>query len=230
MPRLQDVDFDRLAELKADEVPGMEFCSHWRTDDDHLRGLIEAIRSNNEPTIQKYLSENPFLLKFLLPTTGNHGFWVKPEPAISNRDFEDTPGKKPDFLVCAQNSNGFQWFVIELKLPGDSLFRLDAGGLSGKCSKSLTQLMSYMAYIDEHQSALRDTLKVPTLRGPVKGCLVMGTREEVYESTKSQEMKRIWNVFLDRIEIISYNRILQEAAQHYHMTINLNHIIQGITK
>jgi hypothetical protein len=204
---------DDLREIMKQEIPGMEPALHIDAKPEHLEELLTAMNDGQEEAIHQVLAAYPFLLKFLFESTGHHGVWVKSKPQIAMPSFNGGSGKIPDFLVCAKNSDGFRWAVVELKRPSHNICNSDADGLSTQANKGITQLMQYLSYIEEHQSSIRDLLAVPELRSPLKGLLLIGSSEETEADDRKRIMKRIWNSRLKDIEIISYSRLAGRIQQ-----------------
>jgi hypothetical protein len=77
-----------------------------------LKSIVTT--ADNENTIQKFITENPFLLtRGIHPA--HHGKVCIPKPKLGNQ-------LEPDFLIAGLDSVGFSWYGVELENPGFAMF------------------------------------------------------------------------------------------------------------
>lgn len=177
-----------------------------------FRNLIEG--GANETTIHKFLENNEVVFSYALKDfrTGHHGLWVyskqEIQPRIKNKNAK---GLIPDFIIGGENSNGHQWFVVELKGADEKIFNIDSSGsiyLSSVANRGLMQLMEYADTCCEIQSHLRDHFRMHDFREP-KGILIIGTEDE-FNDDRKRKMKRVLaSNFNNRFEIRTYDWLLR---------------------
>lgn len=179
-----------------------------------INELTSLIKHGNETKAHNLLIKYPNLLYFLMNNTGHHGTWYTSKPQICPPLINGRKGKIPDFLIAGANSDGIQWFVVELKSPKDKLFNEKGDCFSSIANKGLNQLAGYLKFCTEHQNTLRDTYGIQDFTTP-NGILVIGNEEETRLKEK-QDLKAFWNNSLPKIKIISYSRILNLAQEILH--------------
>lgn len=168
----------------------------------------------SETDIHKFLEKNEVIFSFALKDfrTGHHGLWVysKQEirPKIKNRDIK---GLIPDFIIGGENSNGHQWFVIELKGVNENIFKVDSSnniGLSPIANNGLCQLIEYTDACCEIQSHLRDHFRMHDFREP-KGILIIGSEDELKDKRKKKLKRALNNNFNKNFELRTYDWLLR---------------------
>src|SRR5712664_4220834 len=88
--------------------------------------LKQLIKTNaGEKAVDGFLRQHPALLAACMNFTqfGHHGTWVVPQQFVRPPALPEIRGLQPDYLVGGQSSDGYQWYVVELKSPKDKLFR-----------------------------------------------------------------------------------------------------------
>ncbi|WLE99306.1 MAG: DUF4263 domain-containing protein [Candidatus Electrothrix communis] len=166
------------------------------------------------------LKSNPAVLvnclKFL--KSGNHGAWVIPQQQIKPSVGKSDKGHIPDYILGGNSSDGFSWFVLELKGVEHKLFKVDGNKklyLTSVLNAAVCQTLEYIDYCAEHQSYLRDGLKLNDFREP-KGLILIGKEGEVENDSRLQKAKAAWNRYLGpKIEIRTYDSLLRIAKQEY---------------
>jgi hypothetical protein len=176
-----------------------------------LRELFD--KNASETKVDSFLKKNPLFLANAMNFTsfGHHASYVIPQINIRPSN-PHQKGLKPDYVIGGKNSNGFEWYVIELKGVSDNLFVKRNKGkdiqLSATANKGICQLLRYIDFCAENQTNMRDSLKLANFREP-KGFLIIG-RENEFEDEDLQKMKRAFNyMFAGRIEIRTYDALLR---------------------
>lgn len=174
---------------------------------DEFKNLIRSKSSETE--IHNFLEKNEVIFAYALKDfrTGHHGLWVyskqEIQPKIKHRGIK---GMIPDFIIGGENSDGHQWFVIELKGADDKVFSHSGNSiqLSSVANKGICQLMEYTDSCCEIQSHLRDHFRMHEFREP-KGILIIGTEEE-FRDKRKQRLKKAFNQnFNKNFEIRTYD-------------------------
>ncbi|NAS30416.1 DUF4263 domain-containing protein [Flavobacteriaceae bacterium R38] len=170
-----------------------------------------------EIDLHTFLEKNEAIFAFALKDyhTGHHGLWVyskqEIQPRIKNKNIK---GMIPDFIIGGENSNGHEWFVVELKGANEKIFNSNPHSISftSVANRGLCQLIEYTDTCCEIQSHLRDHFRMRDFREP-KGILIIGTDEEFKERRK-QKMKRAVNKnFNKNFEIRTYNWLLRNFEE-----------------
>lgn len=186
------------------------------------RQLIE--QRSGETALDSFIRDNKELLVSTLDfiSTGHQGSWVLPQQPIKTALRSVDSGLIPDYLVCGKNSDGLAWWVIEFKGADEPLFNINADGrisFGAAANKGILQLLEYIDFCDEHQSTLRDQLKLPDFREP-RGMLIIGRETEIEETHRLQKVKAAWNRLVGgRLEIRTHDALIRHAwqkANFYH--------------
>jgi antiviral defense system Shedu protein SduA len=111
----------------------------------------------------------------------------------------------PDFIVCEWSSVGPDWFIVELESPTQS--PLTQRGISQICNHAVEQINDYRTYIEENGYFLREN-GWPKLHGQGEGIVVIGRRTD---PGRSEAGDRLRNFRRQRVEIVSYDRLLEEC-------------------
>lgn len=185
---------------------------------DQLKEFRYLIQNKAKETeIHEFLKNNNVVFSFALKdyNTGNHGLWVYSKQEIQpNIKSKNAKGQIPDFIIGGENSNGHEWFVIELKGANENIFNMNSTsiGLSSVANKGLCQLIEYADACSEIQSYLRDSFRMRDFREPI-GILIIGTDDEFKDSRK-QKLKRALNQnFNKRFELRTYDWLLRNFEE-----------------
>ena len=197
-----------------DWPPEEFYADHWKITKDQASKLEELIEKNvNETQIDKFLRVNPNILVNCLSSfsTGHHGAWVIPQQQIKPSMVSKHKGLIPDYIIGGKSSDGFEWFVLEMKGISDRLFTKSGKllYLSSVLNKAICQTMEYIDYCSSQQSYLRETLRLTDFREP-KGLILIGRENEFANDERSKQLKAAWNRYLgNKIEIRSYDSMLR---------------------
>ncbi|MBK3519902.1 Shedu anti-phage system protein SduA domain-containing protein [Carboxylicivirga marina] len=197
----------------ADYPPKEYFTHKIFLKDKAVFRLTELIQSNaGERELDKCLTDNPELFDSILDNTGNHGIWVLSKQQIKSR-VSNKRGLIPDFIVGGKNSDGFQWWVVEIKGANQKLFRKssqDEYYLTSESNKGISQLVEYIDYCRKQQAYFRDELKLKDFR-EVNGILILGKEEEFEDNEIRQELKSAWNkTLMPNIQIRTFSSMLRK--------------------
>ena len=201
------------------DFPPQEFFLE-RSDitDAHIDTLRALVKNNSgEKQIDETLRENPELLIAALRIvhTGNHGCWVLSQQMIRPKLKENKPGLIPDFIVGGLSSDGFEWWVVELKGANANLFSRvnNKLQLSSTLNKGMCQLLTYIDYCDEAQSLIRDQLGLTDFRRP-KGMIFIGRETELKDDPEKQMLKSAWNnINRTNLEIRTFDSLLRTSEE-----------------
>jgi len=170
-----------------------------------------------ETEIHEFLEENSVIFGFALRDygTGHHGLWVHSKQVIQSRiKNRNVRGLIPDFIIGGENSNGHQWFVVELKGANEDIFTIKADSiyLSSIANKGLCQLIEYADACSEIQSHLRDHFRMHDFREP-KGILLIGTEDEFRDKRKQRMARALNKRFAKDVEIRTFNWLLRNFEE-----------------
>ncbi|HRF45697.1 MAG TPA: DUF4263 domain-containing protein [Candidatus Competibacteraceae bacterium] len=197
------------------------FCHYMDIKKDQILEFEKLVESNvNERIIDAFIKNNPNILanclKFL--KTGNHGAWVIPQQQIKPSVGQNNKGQIPDYILGGCSSDGFSWFILELKGVEHKMFKIDNNkklNLSSILNSAVCQTLEYIDYCAEQQSYLRDGLKLNDFREP-RGLILIGRESEVDDNPRLQKVKSSWNRYLgSKIEIRTYDSLLRIAKKEY---------------
>lgn len=183
-----------------------------------LKQMIE--NGSNEREIDKLIQGEPNLLSAVLDfvSTGHHGGKAYSQKAIMPHISKERHGLIPDYLISGRSSDGISWWVLELKSPKAKIFSGSGNKLrlSSGANRGVIQLLKYLDFCSQHQSMLRDTLKLERFREP-NGLLIIG-REDELELKERQEVKNAWNINNPRLKIRTWSSIIRslEHKLYFH--------------
>jgi hypothetical protein len=163
--------------------------------------------------VNTFLRSHPELLAACLNLTsfGRDGTWIVPQKAILAPQSPIGHGLKPEFLVGGKNTDGFSWFVVELKGVRDGLFAASGRSLrlSTNANSGLIQLLGYISYCSIVQAYLRETLHLTGFREP-QGFLIVGSEVELEESAERRVARQALNHALaGRVQVCTFEALLR---------------------
>ena len=173
---------------------------------------------SQETALDVYVRENKELLVNTLDfvSTGHQGAWVIPQQPIKTALRTLDTGLIPDYLVCGKSSDGLSWWIVEFKGADEPLFTVGSDNrpaFGSAANKGILQLLEYIDFCDEHQSSIRDQLRLPDFRLP-KGMLIIGREVELEENRRLQRLKAAWNDLTGtRLEIRTHDALIRHARQ-----------------
>lgn len=200
---------------QADYPPNSYRVGRYDFDRDDLVKFVSLIRKQSSETeIDTFLRSNLSLLSFTSSffSSGHHGTWVIPQATIKPSGFANGVGKIPDYLFAGDNSDGITWWVIELKSPGDKLYKEDNHKRiieTTKLSSSISQIRDYISYCTENQAFIRDVLGLHSFVSPY-GVIVMGRESELKKDLRKQSYKAQFNKDSQTIQIRTYDAFLRQ--------------------
>ncbi len=208
-----------MKELKRGEYsndwPPEEFSvSHLDVSRDQLNKFKIMIENNaGETEIADFLKSNKGVLINGLREfkTGHHAAWVIPEQTVRPPMTKSQKGLKPDYILGGLSSDGFSWFVLELKGANEMILTESNNILyfGSVANKAICQTIEYIDYCASAQSYLRDTLKLNDFREP-KGFLLIGRETEFSNNPRREKFKSAWNRFMGhKVEIRTYDSLLR---------------------
>lgn len=192
-------------------------------EDEVFNNLSKLVKNKvSETEMHNFLENNPQIFGHLLGLyrTAHHGFAVYSKQEIIPYIKEQNKGLIPDFIIGGENSDGWQWWVIEIKSPKDSIF-IDRGSLhfSDIANKGICQLLEYVSVSDKIQGHLRDHFGFKDFNNP-KGILLIGTEDD-FKDKRKQNIKKAFNDLMSkRFEIKTFSWLVREieTIKNYHST------------
>lgn len=202
---------ERLRQARRDYPQPTDLDSRFLAPRDvsELRRLVEE--SASETDLDQFIRGEPNLLSSLLhfAATGHHGGNVYPQQVIRPTVVGEQKGLIPDYLISGKSSGGISWWVLELKGPGEKLF-CNSGNklrLSDTANNGLLQIHEYVDFCKEHQSSLREALKLEDFSEPM-GILLIG-RESELADPRRRKMKESLGGHTSRIRIRTWDSLLR---------------------
>lgn len=188
--------------------------------------LIELVDAGSETRIHAYLEAHPHFWRHFLSTyrTGHHNFVVVSKQQISPHIPGVRHGQIPDFIIGGKNSDGWSWYVIELKSPNQKLFSGSGGKsrLSNIANGGVLQMMAYRNFCGEYQGVMRDLFKLEEFSEPTAVLLI--DRARTFELSEEQRrLKRSWNRAATFAEIRTYDSLLSAL----HLELLTSGVISG---
>lgn len=182
--------------------------------EDVLRKLYKLVKSGaSEREIDKLLRSNPvvFGLASRFFHAGHHGCWVFPQVKIKSASLNGSPGLVPDYLIAAKSSDGLTWWVVELKGPGEKLYKEVGGRIveTPALQQGLAQLQEYISWCDANASSLRELLGLKDFIRP-RGVLIIGRAKEMRRDVRRTEKKRYSNRSSTDITIRTWDALLRD--------------------
>ncbi len=195
--------------------PPEEFCSNHLDVSREQLGLLKDLVQKNagETEIAGFLKENKSVLVNGLRSfkTGHHSAWVIPKQMVRPPMTEQQKGLIPDYILGGLSSDGFSWFVLELKGANEKILTKTNNTLyfNSVTNKAICQTIEYIDYCASAQAYLRDTLKLTDFREP-KGFILIGREEEFIDDSRRMQFKSAWNRLMgDKVEIRTYDSLLR---------------------
>jgi len=208
-----------------DNFPPKDFWIEPGAVNDGLAKFTDLIDTRSgEKAIDECLKENRGLLaKFMNFTQfGHHGTWVIPQQQVRPPLTSEQRGLKPDYIVGGKGSDGYKWFVVELKGADQNIFTERNGNVvfSNAVNDGICQLLNYVDYCSSAQSYLRDTLSLNDFREP-EGCLIVGRENELIEDPRKQSLKAAWNRLSGgRLQIRTYDAFIRSTGSSWSAETN----------
>lgn len=197
-----------------EDFPPRGFHVNPNSEPNLLHGLRELIQeSSGEKTVDEFIKWNTAILARCMNFTqfGHHGTWVIPQQQVRPPQSSQYKGMKPDYIVGGKGSDGYRWFVVELKSVDVKMFAEKAGKIvfSSVVNQGICQLLSYIDYCSSAQAYLRESLHLTGFREP-DGFLIVGRERELDTDQRRKEMKAAWNrITSSRIQIRTYDALVR---------------------
>ena len=177
------------------------------------------IAKSAEKQIDDFLCGHKNLFSAILDVyhTGHHGSWVIPKQMIKPKT-QESRGLIPDYLISGKSSDGFEWWVVELKGADQNIFTVNKNSeiyFANELNKGICQLLEYIDFCIENQSMLRDTFNLQYFREP-NGILLVGTEDELLDNENKMNLKGAWNRLVKpKLEIRTYSWFLRNLKSLY---------------
>lgn len=174
-----------------------------------FKSLID--KNAGETEIDEYIHQNLEILSNALSffRTGHHGSWIIPQQEI--KPPTDEPGHKPDYVIGGRNSDGFSWWIIDLKGSNESIFSENGNRIyfSQTTNKGVFQVLEYMNYCSKFQSFMREGLRLNNFR-EASGLLIIGREKELLENNRRSDLRAAWNrITSGNLHVRTYDAFLR---------------------
>lgn len=174
----------------------------------------------SETSMQTFLEANPEIFTSLLHNyrTGHHSAIVIPKQEIRPRlKLTDDNGLIPDFIIGGKSSDGWNWWIIELKGPSQTIFSQSTSEtyFNSEMNKGICQLLNYIDFCSEQQSNLRDSFGLQGFREP-NGLILAGREKEFTDDNGKRKLKASWNrLLMGKLELRTYDSIRRNLDNIY---------------
>lgn len=184
-------------------------------DVSEFRALIKNKKSETE--IDMFLRKKYDIFVGILDifNTGHHYCKAISQPKIKLSISGISTGYILDWILLGKNSDGNQYFFVELKGAEKKIFTKTKEKIyfSQECNKGINQLLFYLDYANRNQAYFRDELKLDNFSNP-KGILIIGTADEL--TSEMKQHKKAWNDILSgKISIITWDRVLRSVENKW---------------
>lgn len=154
--------------------------------------------ATDERPMQTYLASHSHLLACLLPPGRDAWCWDRPRFGSESI---------PDFLLCTQNSTGFEWVMVELESPAVS--PLIQSGLPGaKLREAQGQIQDWRIWLRENIGYAQRQLGFTGLTSGAIGAIVIGRRSAV----DSKHAKKWRELSVDNTRVMTYDRLIDSIS------------------
>lgn len=193
-----------------------------------LVGFRRLVRERcGEKAIDEYIRENPaiFTVALSFANTGHHGTWVIPQQVIQPAIKGVAPGLIPDYLLGGKSSDGFEWWIAELKGVDAPIFtkRRGAMAFSSVTNHGICQLLNYMDFCAENQATLRSQFRLFGLREP-RGMLFVGREADIASEAEFEKLKAAWNLLShSKLQIRTYDSLLRAFERMFEFNERSRH-------
>lgn len=183
-----------------------------------MHKLEELINDEADETeIDVFLRQHLPILALCLSffSTGHHGTWIIPQQSIRPNLNHREQGLKPDYLIGGKSSDGFTWWVLELKGVNENIFANSNGKIcfTQTANRGVFQLLEYIDYCSEAQSFMREVLGLKRFREP-KGILLIGRDAEMVQDPRRERLKSAWNRANRALQVRTYSALLRAVQNN----------------
>ncbi len=180
---------------------------------EEFKALVE--KGAGETEIDNFLRKNKEILSNALSffRTGHNGSWIIPQQDIKPPTHE--PGLKPDYIIGGKNSDGFTWWIIDLKGSDVPIFSKEGNRVffSKTANMGVFQVLEYMNYSSKMQSYMREGLSLVDFR-ETSGLLIIGREKELNENSQRKELRAAWNRLTNgNLHVRTYDALLRALKQ-----------------
>lgn len=156
-----------------------------------------------ENALHDHLARNPFILSQQLP----HCHHVVSKPRLGSEYI-------PDFLLPEMHSGGTDWYLIELE-PCDAKLVTASGQLAERVRGAIQQIKDWKTWLKNNLDYARrplaqNGLGLEDMESTARAWIIVGRRAAVTERFNTLR-NQVWEN--DRIQIMSYDRIVEWAKQ-----------------
>ncbi len=172
---------------------------------DLLSKFESAIAEGPEESIQRVITDNPYLINYVFPDTGHHGVWVFPKRMIRSQQANGTPGLIPDYLVVAKNSLGYTWQIVELKRRDTQFSNANGKSFSSAGQKSIVQAATYITDFSQYIETIRSNVGIQEIIQPQNIIIVIG--DSRMETQEQKARRSEFEHLAPRVKVSTYDRI-----------------------
>lgn len=175
----------------AGRTPGAGIASQFRT---HLAD------AKDEGPLQAFLARHPILLRGLLPAARD--IWCFDRPRFGAEVV-------PDFLLCARNSSGFNWALVELESPTAPVLT-KAGRMAAKLNDALRQVGDWRAWLRQNVAYAERQLGLLEIHAEIPAFVVIGRRARIAPGLLARYRELSIS---QRVTVLSYDRLLDGVGR-----------------
>lgn len=202
---VNDFDQDAYFHEQAALFPGSRYGNILSLRPGLLDELETALAEDSEEAIQCLLTENPYLLQYVVPQSGHHGIWVFPKQMIRTKKASGTPGLIPDFLVVTAGSLGYRWQIIELKTATVQFAKSSGKSYTSTATAGIAQCATYRAHFANYIETVRSNIGIEDMIVPANVILVIG--DATTETDKEKICRSEFDSLSASMMVASFDRI-----------------------
>lgn len=155
--------------------------------------------ATDERPLQEFLAAHPYFLAQLLPP--GSGAWCFDRPRFGSEHI-------PDFLLCTQTSNGYQWVLVELESPATAILT-GQGVPAKKLNEALTQVRDWRGWLRQEISYAQGTLGYLNLNVGARAFVVIGRRD----SLNAKHARRYAELSTAETTVMTYDRLRESITR-----------------
>jgi hypothetical protein len=153
--------------------------------------------AQDEKPLQAFLAIYSEILHCLLPSAEDRWTWDRPQ--FGNQLI-------PDFVLCARNSKGFNWTLIELESPTEP--PLTKSGIpASKLNTAMTQVRDWRSWLRQNVAYAQTTLGLRQIHAQCESIIIVGRRSML----DSSQTVKYAELSIGPYEVMSYDRLVEAA-------------------
>lgn len=153
--------------------------------------------ASDERPLQTFLASNPVILRTLL--TPSRCFWCFDRPRFGGQYI-------PDFILCNQDSTGFNWTLIELESPIKAALNT-RGRMTAGLTEAIGQIHDWRIWLRKNIAYAHAELGLKEINAECPCIVVIGRRSQLNHKFISQYRE----LSSKDIKVMSYDRLVDSA-------------------